>query len=160
MKLKRYMVAPFCVRNGSLQTGLLGCFSSSFFPRHSSSPAPILSPWVRGRPHHFKNEETKSGIFCPHLDWRTFPRRLLRCGPDVRPAHAALWHPCQLLPRKHDSTQGQPGRPHHTLAYTPHPMTNKALMVSSFLAEEEEEGTAGSFPPPGPWAGAARVSWC
>lgn len=43
-------------------------------------------------------------------------RRFLWRRPDVRSADAALRHPRQLLPRQHDSTQGQPGRSHHSLA--------------------------------------------
>lgn len=47
---------------------------------------------------------------------RCFFFRVLRRGPDVRSADAALRHTCQLLPRQHDSPQRKPGWPHHALA--------------------------------------------
>ena len=42
--------------------------------------------------------------------------RFLRRRPDIRSADTALRHPRQLLPGQHDSPQGQPSGPHHTLA--------------------------------------------
>lgn len=42
--------------------------------------------------------------------------RFFRCRPDVCSADTALWHARQLLPRQHDPTQGQPGRPHNPVA--------------------------------------------
>lgn len=50
---------------------------------------------------------------------QTFLCRLLRPGPDLCSTDATLRHPRQLLSRKHDPAQGQPGRPHHPLAHPP-----------------------------------------